>query len=109
MPFGIVNGPTTFQGYINLVLCEYLDLFCIAYLNDILIYLEDIKSHSNDVRKILERLLKHGLFVKLEKCIFRVAEISFLRFILTIEGVKLDPTRVLIIKEWPLPKSFRDI
>ena len=109
MPFGVVNGPTTFQGYINSVLCKYLNLFFIAYLDDILIYLEDIKSHNNNVRKILERLLKHRLFVKLEKCVFGVAEISFLGFIFTTEGVKMDPTRVSTIKEWPLPKSFRDI
>ena len=109
IPFGVVNGPATFQGYINSVLREYLDLFCFAYLDDILIYSEDIKSHSNDVRKVLERVLKHGLFVKLEKCVFGVAKISFLGFILTTEGVKMDPTWVLTIKEWPLPKSFRDI
>ena len=109
MPFGVVNGPATFQDYINSVLRKYLDLFCIAYLDDILIYSEDIKSHGNDVRKVLEHLLKYGLFVKLEKCVFGVAEISFLGFLLTTEWVKMDPTRVSTIKNWPLPKSFRDI
>ena len=42
IPFGVVNGPGTFQSYINLVLRKYLDLFCIAYLDDILIYSKDI-------------------------------------------------------------------
>lgn len=88
---------------------EYLDLFCIAHLDDILIYSEDIKSHTHDVRKALERLLKHGLFVKLEKCVFGVSEIGFLGFILPTEGVKVDPLRVSTIMDWPLPKSFRDI
>lgn len=109
MPFGVVNGPATFQGYINSALRDYLDLFCIAYLDDILIYSENAKTHTQDVRRVLERLLKHGLFVKLEKCVFGVSEISFLGFVLTTDGVKMDPSRVSTIEEWPVPKSFRDI
>lgn len=70
MPFGVVNGPATFQGYINSVLREYLDRFCIAYLDDILIYSVDPSQHTNDVRAVLKRLLKHGLFVKLENVYF---------------------------------------
>ena len=111
MPFGVVNGPATFQGYINSVLRYYLDfkLICILYLDDILIYSQNAKTHTQDVKKVLERLLKHGLFVKLEKCVFGVSEIGFLGFILTTEGVKIDPSRISTIEEWPVPKSFQDI
>ncbi len=109
MPFGVVNGPATFQGYINSVLREYLDRLCIAYLDDILIYSVDPAQHTNDVRAVLKRLLKHGLFVKLEKCVFRVKEISFLGFLLTTEGVKMEPSRVSTIAEWPEPTTFREI
>ena len=109
MPFGVVNGPATSQGYINSVVRDYLDLICIAYLDDILIYSQNAKTYTQDVRKVLERLLKHGLFVKLEKCVFVVSKISFLGFILTTEGVKMNPSRVSTIEEWPVTKSFRDI
>ena len=109
MPFGVVNGPATFQGYINSVLREYLDLLCIAYLDDILIYSVDPTTHTEDVRKVLKRLLKHGLFVKLKKCVFSIPQISFLGFILTTEGVKMDLTCVSTIKEWPLSSSFCEI
>ncbi len=86
-----------------------MDLISIAYLDDILIYSQNAKTYTQDVIKVLERLLKHGLFVKLEKCVFGVSKISFLGFILTTEGVKMDPSRVLTIEEWPVTKSFRDI
>ena len=109
MPFGVVNGPATFQGYINSVLREYLDRLCIAYLDDILIYSVDPAQHTNDIRAVLKRLLKHGLFVKLEKCVFRVKEISFLGFLLTTEAVKMEPSRVSNIAEWPEPTNFREI
>ena len=109
MPFEVVNGQATFQGYINSVLREYLDILCIAYLNDILIYSVDPSKHIEAVRQVLKSLLKHGLFVKLEKYVFSVTEISFLGFILTTEGVKMEPSRVSTISEWPEPASHREI
>ncbi len=109
MPFEVVNGPATFQGYINSVFREYLDILCIVYLDDILIYSVDPFKHTEAVRQVLKKLLKHCLFVKLEKCVFSVTEISFLGFILTTEGVKMEPSRVSTISEWPEPASHREI
>lgn len=83
-----------------------MDRLCIAYLDDILIYSVDPTQHTNDVRAVLKRLLKHGLFVKLEKFVCRVEEISFLGFLLTTEGVKMEPSRVSTIAEWPEPTTF---
>ena len=70
MPFEVVNGPSTSKGYINSVLRDSLDLIYIAYLDDILIHSENAKTHTHDVRIVLEHLLKHGLYVKFsEMCI----------------------------------------
>ena len=41
MPFGLMNAPASFQGYINKILAEKLDIFVIVYLDDILIYTKD--------------------------------------------------------------------
>lgn len=71
--------------------------------------MENIKTHIYNVRKILKCLLKYGLFMKLEKCVFGVLEISFLSFILIIKGIKIDFLQVSMIKNWLLPKSFCDI
>ncbi len=51
MPFGLTNIPATFQGYINKILAEKLDVFVIVYLDDILIYTEsEGKEHVQAVR-----------------------------------------------------------
>ena len=51
MPFGLSNAPASFQGYINKILAEKLDIFVIVYLDDILIYTEDQdQGHVEAVR-----------------------------------------------------------
>jgi Reverse transcriptase (RNA-dependent DNA polymerase) len=56
MPFGLTNASTTFQSYINEALRGYLDIFCIIYLDDIMVYLKRVEDHEEHVRKVLERL-----------------------------------------------------
>ena len=71
MPFDFLNTLATFQGYVNKILAENLDIFVIVYLDDILIYIKDPKkAHVEDVRKILSQLRKYFLFTNLKKCWF---------------------------------------
>ena len=50
MSFGLTNAPASFQGYINKILAEKLDIFVIVYLNIILIYTDDDgDGHVSDV------------------------------------------------------------
>ena len=56
MPFGLANAPSSFQHYINDTLRDYLDVFCTAYIDDILIYSNSREGHTAHVKKVLERL-----------------------------------------------------
>jgi len=110
MPFGLCNAPATFQAYINDALHEYLDVFCVAYLDDVLIYTDGtLEDHIRHVRTVLQRLLDRGLYVKLEKCEFHVEETRFLGFIISPTGIKMDPERIATITDWPTPNSIHDI
>jgi len=110
MPFGLCNAPATFQAYINDALRDYLDEFCIAYMDDILVYTNGShEEHVEHVRKVLQRLQEHELYVKLEKCEFSVQRTNFLGFIISPEGVEMDPARIATIIDWPVPKSVHDI
>ena len=53
MPFGLTNAPASFQQWINEILSEYLDIFCVAYLDDILIFSQNLEDHWRHVRTIL--------------------------------------------------------
>ncbi len=69
MPFGLSNAPANYQGYINKILAEKLNIFVVVYLDDILIYTEDPgQSHVEAVRWVLEQLRKHDLYANLKKC-----------------------------------------
>ena len=64
MPFGLTNALADFQRFINDVLNPFLDAFCTAYLNDILIYSETLEEHQAHIKKVLEALSKVGLHLK---------------------------------------------
>ena len=109
MPFGLTNAPATFQSYINSALREYLDVFCIAYLDDILIYSNSPEEHTRHVRLVLQKLREHGLYAALEKCEFSVEEVNFLGFVISPKGIAMEPDRIATIVDWPIPKSIHDI
>src|SRR6266536_1696289 len=72
LPFGLTNGPATYQQYINDVLFDYLDDFYTAYLDDILIYSDNKLEHEHHVRKVLERIRNAGLYIDLKQCKFYI-------------------------------------
>ena len=86
-----------------------MDNFVIAYLDNIVIFLECKEDHNNHVCLVLQKLCKFNLYVKLSKYIFDAIEIEFLGLIMSFNGVTIDPRKVNIIAKWPEPQSFRDI
>lgn len=90
MPFGLCNGPGTFQGYINSTLGEYLHSFCTAYLDDILIFSNSRSEYIQYIRLVLQKLLEAGLQVDVTKCEFYTSSVHYLGLIITTEGVRID-------------------
>jgi hypothetical protein len=70
MPFGLTNAQDTFQHFINDCVRDYLDMFCTAYFDDILIYSNTLEEHQVHVEKVLESLQRNGVLLKPEKCKF---------------------------------------
>ncbi|KAK3516903.1 hypothetical protein QTP70_028272 [Hemibagrus guttatus] len=78
MPFGLTNAPAVFQALINGVFRDLLGRGVIVYIDDILVYSTSMQDHVRQVREVLARLQQHHLFVKLEKCQFHRATVTFL-------------------------------
>jgi RNase H-like domain found in reverse transcriptase/Reverse transcriptase (RNA-dependent DNA polymerase)/Integrase zinc binding domain/Chromo (CHRromatin Organisation MOdifier) domain len=109
MAFGLTNAPATFQAYINKTLAGLVDTTCIVYLDDILIFSKDAEEHTRHVEEVLARLLRYGLYINPAKCEFFSSKVNYLGFVLTPDGVEMDPTRVEAIREWPEPQNFKDL
>jgi hypothetical protein len=109
MPFGLTNAPASFQAYANDCLRDFLDIFCIVYLDEVLIYSDTLEEHIVHVKQVLSRLRQYGLTCKLSKCEFHATTISFLSFIISPKGVAMEPDRVTTIMEWPVPIWVQDI
>jgi len=79
MPFGLSNAPATFQTRINEVLRPFLDIFCTAYIDDILVYSDTLAEHRQHVKSVLGALRGAGLHVDIKKCEFETTEVTYLR------------------------------
>ena len=109
MPFSLMNGPATFQWFINDVLGNMLDVCVIGYLDDILIYSDLLDQHQSQVREVLTHLQKVRLFTNPKKCKFHTDTVEYLGFIMSLEGLKMDLAKVTTILEWPEPRNVKDI
>ncbi|KAH0610200.1 uncharacterized protein H6S33_011727 [Morchella sextelata] len=109
MPFGLANAPAIFQHWINDILRPYLDQFVTAYLDDILIYSETLSEHKEHIQKVLKVLDENHVHLKPEKCEFMVQETKYLGLILTPNGNRMDPEKVIDVLEWTTPTNLRDV
>ena len=109
IPFGLTNAPTTCQRFVNDTLQEFLDVFYVCYLDDILIYSESLKEHYQQVRQVLTKLYDVGLYVKPEKCEFSSNKTTFLGFVISQNGIEMDPEKVSAIMEWEKPATIQDV
>mgnify|MGYP002804382785 CR=1 FL=1 len=109
MPFGLCNAPVRFQFFLNDVLKDYLDLFVVVYIDDILIYSDNEQLHAEHVCKLLQVLRKHHLFCKLSKCEFHVQEVEFLGVILIPFGLRMAKRKVQAVQDWATPGNLREV
>ena len=94
---GLTNALSAFQSYINKTLREYLDVFVVVYLDNMVIYSAREEDHEEHIWKVLKALIEAGLYCKLSKCVFGIREIDFLRYIVNTDGVAIEKSQVLTI------------
>jgi len=93
----------------NDVFSDLLDVCIVVYLDDILIYSDNITQYQKHVKEVLKRLQKAGLYAKAEKCEFHSNFVKYLGYVLSPSGLIMSDTKVKTIQEWPEPKKVKDI
>src|SRR6202789_4643733 len=109
VPFGLTNAPATFQRFMNDIFHDLLDIWVVVYLDDILIYSEDMSQHRAHIKEVLRRLRANGLYAGAQKCEFHKDTVEYLGFILSPDGLHMAKDKVQSILDWPEPRKVKDV
>ena len=93
----------------NDIFSDLLDVCVMIYLDDILIYSNNMSEHHQQVKEVLKHLHKAGLYAKAEKCKFHSESVEYLGYILSSSGLTMSDDKIKIIQDWPEPKKVKDI
>ena len=108
--FGLTNSPATFQAMMNELLRDLINTRKVAaFIDDIIIETETEERHDEIVAEVIRRLEENDLYVKLEKCKWKVREVGFLGVVIGPEEIKMEKEKVRGVLEWPTPKCVKDI
>ena len=108
-PQGPTNAPAMFQYFMNDILREYLDVIAVGILDDVIIFSENPSDHAKHVRSILQVLRDNQLYAKIEKCEFDKDSMTFVGYMVSKEGIGMDPSKVAAILDWPTPKNIKEV
>ncbi|ESK83096.1 pro-pol protein, partial [Moniliophthora roreri MCA 2997] len=110
MFFGLTNSLATFQAFMNDILKDFIDEgWCVVYMDDILIFSDEINIHRLRTRHVLEQLRENDLYLKPEKCEFEVTKTLFLGMVITPGHISMDETKLAGIKDWEAPKTVKGV
>lgn len=109
MPMGLCNSAPVFERLMEKVLTGLTFKVCLVYLDDIIIYSKSFETHIRNLREVFQRLKAANLKLSPKKCHFLKKQVKFLGHVVSQEGVATDPSKIEAVKDWPIPKSIKDV
>jgi len=109
MPFGVTNVPSVFMDLMNRVSHMYLDWFVVVFIDNILVYSINHEDHGDHLKMVLGILREKKLFTKLKKCEFWLEKVAFLGYVISKDGVAVDPSKIEEVMDWEWPTNVREI
>ena len=93
--FGLTNSPATFQAMMNELLRDLINTGKVAaFIDDVIVEIEIEEGHDEIVEEVIKRLEENNLYVKPEKCKWKVQEVRFLRVVIGPKGIKIEKEKV---------------
>ena len=110
MFFGMTNSPATFQVIMNEILRDLINEGKVAtFVDYVLVGTETKKGHDEIVEEVLKRLEKNDLYVKPEKCVWKVRKIGFLGVVIGPNGIEMEKEKMDGVLSWLEPKNIKDV
>jgi len=109
MPLGLVNTPTTIQTMMNEIRREFLCYEVVVYLDDILLYSENMEDHIKLVQQVLDNLDQYALAVSLKRLVFHQEQGKLLGYIVKTSGVTTSDRKVKSVQNWAHPRLGKEV
>ncbi|KAL4030070.1 hypothetical protein IC575_008303 [Cucumis melo] len=109
MSFGLTNAPAVFMDFMNRVYKDFLDMFVIVFIDDILIYSKTEAEDKEHLHRVLKTLRANKLYAKFPKCEFWLKKVTFLSNVVSSEGVSVDPAKTEAVTSLPRPSTVSEI
>ncbi|KAL2923040.1 Transposon Ty3-I Gag-Pol polyprotein [Bienertia sinuspersici] len=109
MPFSLTNAPATFCTLMNKIFRSFLDDFVVVYVDDIVVYSNNLQDHMEHLRKVFQASRENELYVKKEKCSFGQEEVSYLGHRIRAGKILMEHDKVQAIIEWEEPKNVSEL
>ena len=107
---GLTNSPAIFQTMINNLFRDLINQEDTAtFINDILVATDTEERHNELVKEVLKRLEENDLFVKPEKCKWKVRKVEFLGVIISPKGVEMQKEKMERVLNWPVPRNVKEV
>ena len=81
----------------------------VSFIDNIIIGMEKEKGHNKVVKDVMERLVENYLYIKPEKCKWKVREVEFLGVVIGLEEIKIEKEKVKTVLDWLTLKEVKDI
>ena len=107
--FGLANAPSQFVRIMELVMSGLRYDVSLVYLDDILVFSKTFDEHLERLVKVFDRLDHYLLKLKPSKCSLFQRKVSFLRHVVSGQGIECDPEKVAAIATWPTPTSIAEV
>jgi len=110
MFFGMTNSPATFQAMINKILRDMINEGkVVAFVDNVLVGTEMKEGYDEIVEEVLRRLEENDLYVKQEKCAWKVRKIGFLGVVIGPSRIEMEKEKVNRVLSWPEPRNVKDV
>jgi len=108
--FGMTNSPAMFQAMMNEILRDMINEGKVAvFVDDVLVGTEMEEGYNEIVEEVLRRLKENDLYVKLEKCTWKVRKIGFLGIVIGPSGIEMEKEKVDGVLSWLEPRNVKDV
>jgi len=109
MPFGLKNTEATYQRAMTYIFHDYMHDIVEYYVEDLLAKSKTREKHPKILIKIFDRLLQFNIHINPKKCVFGVTSGKLLGFIVSQQGIEIDPNKIKVIIDMPSPSNLKQL